>query len=320
MNPQLRQWLERYSPESFAKRENTIIRLLEEEFTEIMFNSWNEIFLEDEEGMRSMEGLFSSRGEYQRSVSRFLAFYNQRLSVDRPIADFDIDRGYRVNVINSHLTGADVVLTVRKGGGQRFQESDFLDGGFMSRHQRQLLLRLMRERKTLFISGETSSGKTTLLNFLLGDIDRSERLVIIEDTAEIRAPAGSNCVYLRTKAKAHLMQEVNTSDLVKTSLRMRPDRIILGEIRREEVVDFLHAINTGHRGSLCTGHGNSPQDMIARLEMLLMEAGIPYEAAQRYLGRGIDAIIQLRGKSERKLVGISGIRFSKGEVKIDDIA
>lgn len=320
MNTQLRQWLERYSPESFEKRENTINRLLEEDFTEIMINAWNEIFLEDDQGIRAMEGVFASRGEYRRSVSRFLSYYNQRLSVDRPIIDFDIDKGYRVNVINSHLTGADVVVTVRKGGGQRFQEADFLEGGFMSRKQRQLLMRLMRERKTLFISGETSSGKTTLLNFLLGDIDRSERLVIIEDTAEIKAPVGSNCVYLRTKAKAHLLQEVNTSDLVKTSLRMRPDRIILGEIRREEVVDFLHAINTGHQGSLCTGHGNSPQDMMARLEMLLMEAGIPYEAAQRYLGRGIDAIIQLRGKSERRIEGISAVSFFAGEVKIDDIA
>ena len=118
MNAQLRQWLERYSPESFEKRENTINRLLEEDFTEIMINAWDEIFLEDDQGIRAVEGVFASRGEYRRSVSRFLSYYNQRLSVDRPIIDFDIDKGYRVNVINSHLTGADVVVTVRKGGGQ----------------------------------------------------------------------------------------------------------------------------------------------------------------------------------------------------------
>ncbi|NLL23755.1 MAG: CpaF family protein [Tissierellia bacterium] len=320
MNAQLRRWLEIYSPESFAKKDDIIVSLLGNHFTEIMFNAWNEVFIEDDRGIREVKGLFYSREDYRRSVARFLAMYNQRLSVDRPIVDFDIDKGYRINVVNSHLTGGDIVMTIRRGGGQRFKEMDFLEGGFMSRKQRQLLLQLVRQRKTLFISGETSSGKTTLLNFLLGDIDRSERIVIIEDTAEIKAPEGSNCVYLRTKKKAHLVREVNTSDLVKTSLRMRPDRIILGEIRREEVVDFIHAINTGHQGSLCTGHGNSPQDMIARLEMLLMEAGIPYEAAQRYLGRGIDVIIQLRGKSERRLESISAVSFSKGEVEIHDIA
>ncbi|MDI9472969.1 MAG: CpaF/VirB11 family protein [Bacillota bacterium] len=320
MNAQLRRWLEIYSPESFAKKDDIIVSLLGNHFTEIMFNAWNEVFIEDDRGIREVKGLFYSREDYRRSVARFLAMYNQRLSVDRPIVDFDIDKGYRINVVNSHLTGGDIVMTIRRGGGQRFKEVDFLEGGFMSRTQRQVLLRLVRQRKTLFISGETSSGKTTLLNFLLGDIDRRERIVIIEDTAEIKAPEGSNCVYLRTKKKAHLVREVNTSDLVKTSLRMRPDRIILGEIRREEVVDFIHAINTGHQGSLCTGHGNSPQDMIARLEMLLMEAGIPYEAAQRYLGRGIDVIIQLRGKSERRLESISAVSFSKGEVEIHDIA
>lgn len=320
MNPRIWQWLEAYAPENFARKENTIMQLLESDFTEIMFNSWQQVFFEDESGIRHLEGIFPTRLDYQRSVARFLAYYNQRLSVDRPIVDFDIDKGYRVNVINSHITGEDVVVTVRKGGGQRFAEEDFLESGFMSSAQRRTLLRLVREKKTLFISGETSSGKTTLLNFLLGDIRRSERLVIIEDTAEIKAPSGSNCVYLRTKAKAHLMQEVRTSDLVKTSLRMRPDRIILGEIRREEVVDFLHAVNTGHRGSLCTGHGSSPQDMIARLEMLLIEAGIPFDAAQRYLGRGIDVIVQLKGKSERRLERISEVDFERGEVQLRDIA
>ena len=158
-----------------------------------------------------------------------------------------------------------------------------------------------------------------MLNFLLGEIDSKERLVVIEDTREILAPQERNIVYLRSSKAEYQKEEITTGDLVKASLRLRPDRIILGEIRREEVVDFLHAINTGHRGSLCTGHGNSPQDMIHRLEMLLIEAGVPYDATKRYLGRGIDVICFLEGKSKRQLTSICRVDFIDEEVKVNEI-
>ncbi len=311
--------LEIHAPEIFGRVENSFNRLLKMDFEEIMFNGWNQVYLEDGQGIRRLEDVFSSPLEYEKEVARFLASHNQRLSVDRSIVNFSLDNHYRVQVMHRQISGSETILSFRKSGLNRFTAEDFYKSGFITPEQHTLLADLVRRRKTIFICGETSSGKTTLLNFLLGEIESKERIIVIEDTREILAPSDRNVVYLRTSPEEYQKEEITTGELVKASLRLRPDRIILGEIRKEEVVDFLHAINTGHQGSLCTGHGNSPMDMINRLEMLLIEAGVPYRAAKRYLGRGIDIICFLEGKAKRQLTSISQVSFDREEVKVDEI-
>lgn len=308
-----------HGPEIFGSEENVFYRLLKEDFQEIMYNGWDQIYLEDSQGIRRLDGLFTSSRDYENEVAKFLANENQRLSVDRSILNFSLDNSFRVQVLHRHISGNNTILSFRKSSSDRFKLQDFIDTGFINFDQYKLLKDLVRKRKSIFICGETSSGKTTLLNFLLGEIPEEERLVVIEDTREVRAPERRNVVYLKSSHEAYRKEEISAGDLVKASLRLRPDRIILGEIRREEVVDFLHAINTGHKGSICTGHGNSPMDMINRLEMLLLEAGLPYDAARIYLGRGIDIICFLEGKLKRSLKSICEVSYEDGEVKINEI-
>ena len=303
----------------FEKSESIFLKLLREDFEEIMYNGWNQVYLEDSSGMRKLDHLFIDAKDYERQVALFLATQNQRLSVDRSILNFSIGEKYRVQVLHRHISGGETIISFRQSGSDKFDAQDFYENEFITKNQHRILGELVRNKRTIFICGETSSGKTTLLNFLLGEIESKERLIVIEDTREIQAPQERNVVYLRSSKAEYQKEEITTGDLVKASLRLRPDRIILGEIRREEVVDFLHAINTGHRGSLCTGHGNSPQDMIHRLEMLLIEAGVPYDATKRYLGRGIDVICFLEGKTKRQLKSISRVDFVQGEVRVDEI-
>ncbi len=310
--------IRRYSPESFYRPENKIISILSGEFYEIMINAWDLIYIEDKDGMRKLPLLFESQKDYLKEINDFLSITNQRISIDKPIINFDYKSKYRINMIHSSISN-DYVITIRKSHNIVFDEKYFLNVGFFTVKQLEFLKWALKAKKTVFISGGTSTGKTTLLKFLLNYIGKNERLIIIEDTKEIVAPNGYNCIYLRTQEGELSVKEVSTSDLVKTSLRMRPDRIILGEIRRDEVVDFLHAINTGHSGSISTGHGNSSFDMISRLEILLIEAGLPYEATSRYLGRGIDYIVQLSDKSNRKVKNISEVNYENGKVIIRDV-
>lgn len=310
--------LKEFSNESFNKQENKIVSLLKNDFYELMINSMDDVYIEDKYGIRKIENYFKSDDEYYKEISMFLSLANQRISIDKPIINFDFDIKYRVNVIHSSISN-NFIITVRKSASNLFDEKYFLKNGFIKGNELNFLKKTIKNKKTIFISGGTSTGKTTFLKFLMSYFDEKERIVVIEDTKEIVMPKNYNCIYLRTQIGELNIKEVNTSDLVKASLRLRPDRIILGEIRRDEVVDFLHAINTGHQGSISTGHGNSSSDMISRLEILLIEAGIPYEAASRYLGRGIDYIIQLSDKSNRKVSNISKVDYINNKVVLSNV-
>ncbi len=310
--------IKRYSPESFYKAKNKIVEIMKREFYEIMINSWDTVYIEDKVGMRILPSVFESDKEYLKELNDFLSITNQRISIDKPIINFDYLAKYRINMIHSSISN-NFVVTIRKSHNIIFNEEYFLSVGFFTHEELAFLKNIVKNKKTLFISGGTSTGKTTLLKFLLNYIDKKERLVIIEDTKEIVVPKGFNAIYLRTQEGELSVKEVSSSDLVKTSLRVRPDRILLGEIRRDEVVDFLHAINTGHKGSISTGHGNSAVDMISRLEILLIEAGIPYEATARYLGRGIDYIVQLSDNTNRMVRSISKISYENGKVVVKDV-
>lgn len=284
-----------------------------------MINSWDSVYKEDINGVIKLEGYFKSKKEYLLQAHEFLSIVNQRLSIDKPIINFEYKNKFRINAIHNSISFESVVFTIRKSAQNLYTEEFFVQNNFFSKKQDKFLKELVRSRKTIFISGGTSSGKTTLLNYLLRFLNKDERIVVIEDTREILVDKIFNVVYLNTRIKELGLEEISTSDLVKTSLRMRPDRIILGEIRRDEVVDFLHAINTGHRGSISTGHGNSEEDMLSRLEILLLEANIPNDAARMYLGRGIDYIIQLGSKSNRCIKSISKVEYKLGELKLSEV-
>lgn len=311
--------LAHFCSEKYIRQLHPIEQLMQLEFNELMINGWQQIYLEDAQGVRAIDNVFYSAHDYHRHFQSFLAKHNQRVSIDKPIVSFEIAGIYRVTVVHEHVTQADPLLSIRKSSLRFISADELVRGGFARADTLAQLEALVRERYTIFISGETSSGKTTLLNYLLRQVPSDERLIIIEDTREITAPDNKNVVYLRSTQQEYQVKELTTSDLVKASLRLRPDRIILGEIRRDEVVDFLHAINTGHPGSLSTGHGNSAQDMIARLELLLLEAGLPYAAVQRYLGQGIDYIVQLGGKRPRRLESITQIQFCGGQINYVDV-
>lgn len=310
--------LQHYCVEKYVKQRNPIEQLMELDFNELMINNWETIYLEDHAGIKPQPDVFYSREDYLRHFHAFLAKYNQRVSIDKPIVHFDLAGIFRVSIVHENVTQGDPLITIRKSS-VVFRSRQELLNGFATADVLDLLEELVAKRKTIFISGETSSGKTTLLNYLLQFVPPDERLIVIEDTKEIQAKSSTNAVYLRTTEQEFQVKELTTSDLVKASLRMRPDRIILGEIRRDEVIDFLHAINTGHHGSLSTGHGNSPQDMISRLELLLLEAGLPYEAVKRYLGQGIDYIVQLGGKSRRRIDQISRIGYEADQIRYYDV-
>lgn len=311
--------LEQYCSEKYIRQKNPIEHLMVGDYNELMINDWQTIYQEDPSGIQLVKTVFYSREDYLRRFHHFLAKHNQRISIDKPIVHFDIDGTYRITVVHEHVTQQDPIISIRKSSIRQLTDQDFLKSQFMSAKQLKLLKILVKERRTIFISGETSSGKTTLVNFLLRSVPSHERLIVIEDTKEIKATSSTNVVYLRTTEQEFQIKELTTSDLVKASLRMRPDRIILGEIRRDEVVDFLHAINTGHHGSISTGHGNSPFDMISRLELLLLEAGLPFEAVKRYLGQGIDFIVQLGGKQRRHIEKITAVTYHDGNIRFDDV-
>lgn len=311
--------LTQYCSEKYIRERNPIERLMDDDYNELMINNWQTIYRETAQGIELVPTVFYSREDYLRHFQHFLAKYNQRISIDKPIVHFDLMGVYRITVVHEHVTQLDPIISIRQSAIRHLSVSDFIDSGFMTQAQLNLLQQLVTDRKTIFISGETSSGKTTLVNFLLRFVPGHERLIIIEDTKEIKATTSTNVVYLRTSEQEFQVKELTTSDLVKASLRMRPDRIILGEIRRDEVVDFLHAINTGHHGSISTGHGNSPHDMISRLELLLLEAGLPFEAVTRYLGQGINYIVQLGGKHRRHIQMISQVTYHDGQIRCHNV-
>lgn len=310
--------LEHYASEHFIEKSSALEKLLELDFNELMINGWDEIYLEKEQEIRRLGRIFYSIEDYKKQLQHFLTKQNERLSVDKPIVDFDVGKNMRVSLINENIAAGETVVTIRKRRTFSLTEETLLLSKFFTPLQARFLKTCVKAKKTIFISGETSSGKTTLLNFLLQYIGKDERILVIEDTREIQVPEDYNKVFLRTREEEFQVKAINTSDLVKASLRMRPDRIILGEIRREEVVDFLHAISTGHKGSLSTGHGSDPRDMINRLEMLLLEAKVPLHAARGYLGHGIDIIVQLGGKKKRSIQSISSVHYEGGEVVITD--
>lgn len=291
--------------------------------TEIMINSHNEIFVERNNRIIRWEQSVESNEKLEDIIQLIVGRINRKINTASPIADARLEDGSRVNIILPPIALKGPTVTIRKFP-ETISMNKMLTLGTLSREAAEFLKMLVVSGYNIFISGGTGSGKSTFLNALSEFIPEDERVITIEDAAELNIRNVKNVVSLETRdANADGNGEINMSMLIKASLRMRPDRIIVGEVRGKEALDMLNAMNTGHDGSLSTGHANSTADMLTRLEtMVLMAADMPIEAIKSQIAAGLDILVHLQRMPDksRRVVEISElIGLSEGEIRLNEL-
>ncbi len=304
----------------YAIRKYDVLQeLLEDEtVTEIMVNGPDHIFIEKEGRLQQWQTAFESEDKLLDVIQQIVAKANRVVNESSPIVDARLF-GSRVHVVLPPVALNGPILTIRRFGKTPLLIPELLRIGSVSQEICTFLEKLVIAGYNIFISGGTGSGKTTFLNALSSFIPRTERIITIEDSAELQIQGNDNLVRLETRnANVEGCNPVTIRDLIRASLRMRPDRIIVGEVRGAEAIDMLQALNTGHDGSLSTGHANSAADMIARLEtMVLMGMELPLAAIRRQIAGGVDLIVhlgRLRDKSRRVLSVSEVVGYEQGEV------
>lgn len=309
----------------YAIRKYDVLQeLLEDEtVTEIMVNGPDHIFIEKEGRLQQWQTAFESEDKLLDVIQQIVAKANRVVNESSPIVDARLF-GSRVHVVLPPVALNGPILTIRRFGKTPLLIPELLRLGSVSQEICTFLEKLVIAGYNIFISGGTGSGKTTFLNALSSFIPRTERIITIEDSAELQIQGNDNLVRLETRnANVEGCKPVTIRDLIRASLRMRPDRIIVGEVRGAEAIDMLQALNTGHDGSLSTGHANSAADMIARLEtMVLMGMELPLAAIRRQIAGGVDLIVhlgRLRDKSRRVLSVSEVVGYEQGEVLLSVI-
>lgn len=291
------------------------------EVTEIMVNGHEHIYVE-KNGRLSLYGKsFASRERLEDVIQQIVAGCNRVINTGMPLADARLPDGTRIHAALPPVAVDGPVLTIRRFPARAMDMEDLLRMGTLDEETAAFLQQLVRCGYSLMIGGGTSAGKTTFLNALSAFIPPGERLITIEDTAELRIPGERNLVRLEAKnANLQEARSITIRDLIRAALRMRPDRIIVGEVRGEETIDLLQALNTGHDGSLSTAHANSAGDMLLRLEtMALMGMAMPLEAIRRQIASGIDIFVQLgrdRNKQRRLLEIAEVTGFADGAIQL----
>ena len=296
----------------------------DESITEIMINGTENIFIEREGQIFLSDKKFLSRGKLEDVVQQMVAECNRIVNEASPIVDARLNDGSRVNVVLPPAAINGPIVTIRKFPKHRITMEQLLEYESISEEAAEFLVRLVRAGYNIFISGGTGSGKTTFLNVLSDYIPETERIITIEDNAELQITELPNLVRLEARnANVEGTGEIRIRDLIRTALRMRPDRIIVGEVRGKEAADMLQAFNTGHDGSLSTGHANSPKDMLSRLEMMtLMGMDIPLSAVQRQIAAGIDIMVhlgRLRDRSRKVLEIVEVLGYEKDEIRLQSL-
>jgi pilus assembly protein CpaF len=259
---------------------------------EVMVNGHESVYVERGGRIVSADVSFESEQALRDAIERILGPVGRRVDELSPMADARLADGSRINVVIPPLAVDGPMLSIRRFGTVRPDADRLIELGSLTREAGELLTSAVRERRSLLVSGGTGSGKTTLLNALSAAIDPGERVITIEDAAELRL-AQPHVVRLESRpASIEGRGEVTIRDLLRNALRMRPDRIVIGEVRGAEALDLLTALNTGHEGALSTVHANSPEDALRRLETLALMAGVelPHAVVREQLGRGIDLI------------------------------
>jgi len=299
--------------------------LLEDpEITEIMVNGTDPIFVEKGGQIQQLELRFESKAKLEDTIQQIVGRMNRSVNEANPIVDVRLQDGSRVSIVLAPVAIEGPIVTIRKFPAEGMTMEKLLRLGSITEEAAEFLGMAVRARYNIFISGGTGSGKTTFLNALSGYIEKDERIITIEDSAELQLRGIPNLVRLESRnANAEGNGAITIRSLIKTALRMRPNRIIVGEVRAEEAVDLLTALNTGHDGSLSTGHANSPVDALSRLETLvLMGSDIPLLAVRKQIASALELIVhlgRLRDRTRRVLEIVEVLHCEDGEIETNPL-
>ena len=289
--------------------------------TEIMINGYQDIFIEEKGRIRRWNKTFFNKEKLEDVVQQIVSHSNRVVNEASPIVDTRLSDGSRVNVVLPPVALNGPIVTIRKFPEKAMDMEQLLELGAITEEAALFLKKLVQARMNVFISGGTGSGKTTFLNILSSYIPEDERIITIEDTAELQITQIPNLVRLETRnANVEGKNAISIRDLIKAALRMRPDRILLGEIRDGAALDLLSALNTGHDGSLSTGHANSPEDMLSRLETmtLMSDVELPLEAVRRQIASALEIVVhlgRLRDKSRKVLQIVEVLEMQDGIIQ-----
>ncbi|MCL2253033.1 MAG: CpaF family protein [Lachnospiraceae bacterium] len=310
----------------YAIRKLDILQELLEtpEITEIMINGTDNIFIERAGRITVCEYCFESREKLLNVIQQIVADCNRTVNEASPIVDARLNNGARVNIVLNPVALNGPIVTIRRFPEEPIKMDDLLNYGALTNEMAVFLQQAVLQGESIIVSGGTGSGKTTFLNVLSNYIPVHERIITIEDSAELQIRGIPNLVKLETRgSNIEGCREITIRDLIKTALRMRPDRIIVGEVRGVEAIDLLQAMNTGHQGSMSTIHANSAKDMLGRLEtMVLMGMPLPLLAIKKQIVSGIQIVVQLGRLSDnsRKVLEIARIvGIEEDEIVLESI-
>lgn len=297
----------------------------DDDITEVMINGPENIFIEKSGKLIRLKEHFESERRLEDVIQRIVGMAGREVNQANPIVDTRLPDGSRVNVVLPPIALCGPTVTIRKFSKTPMTIDMLIRYGSITREIAEKLELLVRAKFNIFISGGTGSGKTTFLNALSNYIPKDERIITIEDSAELQITGIDNLVSMETRnANSSGAGEINIRDLIKSSLRMRPERIVVGEVRGGEALDMLQAMNTGHDGSLSTGHANSTKDMLSRLETMVLqgEEGLPLEAIRQQIASAIDIIIhlsRLRDKSRKTMEITEVVGYRNGEILLNPL-
>ena len=297
----------------------------DDSITEVMINGPEEIFIEKAGRLYQLPETFESERRLEDVVQRIVGLAGREVNQANPIVDTRLPDGSRVNVVLPPISLKGAIVTIRKFSKTPMPIAQLIRFGSITQDIANVLELLVRAKYNIFISGGTGSGKTTFLNALSNYIPKDERVITIEDSAELQIVGVKNLVRLETRnANASGSGAVTIRDLIKSSLRMRPERIVVGEVRGGEALDMLQAMNTGHDGSLSTGHANSTADMLSRLETMVLQGaeGLPLEAIRQQIASAVDIIIhlsRLRDKSRKTMEITEVVGYENGHIVLNPL-
>ncbi len=297
----------------------------DDEITEVMINGPDDIFVEKAGALYKLDQVFDDEKHLEDIVQKIVGQAGREVNQANPIVDTRLPDGSRVNVVLPPISLNGATVTIRKFSKTPMTIRQLLKYGSITQEVAHVLELLVKAKYNIFISGGTGSGKTTFLNAVSHFIPHDERVITIEDSAELQIEGIDNLVRMETRnANASGSGAIAIRDLIKASLRMRPERIIVGEVRGEEALDMLQAMNTGHDGSLSTGHANSTRDMLSRLETMVLQGseGLPLEAVRQQIASAVDVIIhlsRLRDKTRRTMEISEITGYEKGRIQVNPI-
>ena len=299
--------------------------LKDDDITEVMINGPKEIFIEKSGRLKKLDEKFESEEKLVDIIRKIVGMAGREVSEANPIVDTRLPDGSRVNVVMPPISLKGPIVTIRKFSKNPMTIEKLLEYGSITQEVADFLELLVRAKYNIFICGGTGSGKPTFLNAVTNFIPKDERIITIEDSAELQIAGIENLVSLETRnANTAGVGRITIQDLIKSALRMRPERIVVGEVRGAEALDMLQAMNTGHDGSLSTGHANSNKDMLSRLETMVLQGaeGLPLAAVRQQIASALDILVhlsRLRDKSRRTMEISEVLGYEGGEILLNPL-